>query len=69
MKVEDVSGEGLASRGTTKEEHDLPVSKRLLVEVVIHDDDVTSGVAEALAHRAASIGSEILHGGFVDSGG
>jgi hypothetical protein len=57
VQVEHVARERLTARRTTQQQHDLAVGQRLLVEVVVEDDDVAAFVAEALADRAAGVAS------------
>ena len=68
VKVEDVSGVGLATGGTTEQEGHLAVSHGLLGQVVEDDEGVHAVVAEVLAHGAAGVGSEVLQGSGIGGG-
>ena len=65
MKVEDISGVGLTSRGAAEEEGHLTVGDGLLGEIVVEDHGVLAVLAEPLAHGGAGVGGEELEGGGV----
>lgn len=69
MEVEDVTGVGLTSRGTTEEEGHLAVGYGLLGEIVVEDDGVLAVVAEELSHGGSGVGGEELQGSGVGRGG
>ena len=61
MQVEHVARERLAARRAAQQQHDLAVGQRLLIEVVVHDDDMAALVAQALAHGSAGVARQKLH--------
>ena len=63
VQVEHVARIRLAARRAAKQQRDLAVGPGLLGEVVIDDDGVLAVVHEVLAHRAARVGRDVLHGG------
>src|SRR5690606_374496 len=65
VQVEDVAGIGFATGRTTQQQRDLSVCPRLLGKVVVNDDGVFAAIAEVLAHGAARVRRQILHGGRV----
>ncbi len=67
MEIEDVAGVGLTTRRAAQQERDLPVSPGLLREVVVNDEGVFTVIAEVLAHAAARVGRDELHGRRVGS--
>jgi hypothetical protein len=69
VQVEHVAGECLAARRTAQQQRDLPVGNRLLGEVVVYDQRVFAVFHEELAHRAAGVGRDVLHGGGGGGGG
>jgi hypothetical protein len=60
VKVENVTGVGLTTRGTTEQQRHLTVSDGLLGQIVVDDDSVAAVVTEPLTHGTASEGSEVL---------
>ena len=62
VQVEDVARVGFAARRAAQQERDLAVGPGLLGEVVVDDQRVLAGVAEVLAHRAAGVRGDVLHG-------
>merc|ERR1712226_1484382 len=69
VEVENVTGVGLTSWGSTEQEGHLSVGDGLLGQIVVEDDGVAAIVAEPLAHRAARVGRQVLEGRGVGGGG
>jgi hypothetical protein len=69
VQVEDITGVGLTSRGTTEEQRHLTVSNGLLGQIVIDDNGVAAVVTEPLTHGGTGEGSDVLQGGGLGSGG
>ena len=59
MEVENVTGVGLTSRGTTEQERHLTVGDGLLGEIVVDDDGVLAVVTEVLTHGGTSERSNV----------
>ena len=62
VKVEDITGVRLATRGTAEEEGHLAVRDGLLGKVIVKDDGVHAVVAKVLADGGARVGREELEG-------
>jgi hypothetical protein len=60
VQVENVTGVGLTTRGTTEQQRHLTVSDGLLGKIVVDDDSMAAVVTEPLTHGTASEGSEVL---------
>ena len=63
VQIEDVAGIGLAAGRAPQQQRHLAVRPGLLGEVVVHHQRVLSPVAEILAHGAARVRGDVLHGG------
>ena len=61
--IEDITGVGLTTGGTSEEEGHLSVSDGLLGEIVVDDQGVLAVVSEVLTDGAAGVGSQELEGG------
>ena len=59
VEVENVTGVGLTSRGTTEQERHLTVGDGLLGEIVVDDDGVLAVVTEVLTHGGTSERSNV----------
>jgi hypothetical protein len=60
MEVENIPGEGFASRGTAQKEGKLPISHGVFGEVIVNAKGMPSRIPEVLSHGTASIGRDIL---------
>jgi hypothetical protein len=69
VQVENVTGVGLTTRGTTEQQRHLTVSDGLLGKIVVDDDSVAAVVTEPLTHGTASEGSEVLQRSGLGSSG
>ena len=69
VKVENVTGVGLTTWGTPKEQRHLTVSHGLLGQIVEDDESVHAVVTEELSHGAPGVGSKVLQGGGVRGSG
>jgi hypothetical protein len=69
MQIEHVARVRLAPRRPAKQQRDLPVGPSLLGQVVVDDERILAAVAEVLAHGAAGIRRDVLHGRGFGSGG
>jgi hypothetical protein len=69
VEVENVTGVGLTSRGTTEEQGHLTVGNGLLGEIIVDDDGVAAVVTEPLTHGTTGEGSDVLQGGGLGGGG
>jgi len=67
MKVEDITGVGLATWGTTKQKRHLTVGNSLLGQIIVENDSMLSIVTEILSHGAPSVGSKELQRGRVEA--
>src|SRR5690606_21346 len=65
VQVEHVTRVGFAARRTAQQQRYLAVGPGLLGQVVVNDQGVLAAIAEVLAHGAAGVGSQVLHGGRV----
>ena len=63
VQIEHVAGIGFTAGRTAQQQRDLAVRPGLLGQVVIDDQGVLAAVAEVLAHGAAGVGRDVLHGG------
>src|SRR5690606_36817451 len=62
VQIEHVARIRLAARRTAQEQRDLPIRPGLLRQVVVDDQRVFAVVPEELAHGAARVGRDVLHG-------
>jgi hypothetical protein len=69
VQVEDITGVGLTSRGTTEEQRHLTVCNGLLGQIVVDDNGVAAVVTEPFTHGGTGEGSNVLQGGGLGSGG
>ena len=69
MEVEDVTGVGLTTWGTPKEQRHLTVSHGLLGQIVEDDESVHAVVTEVLTDGAAGVGGQELERGGVGGSG
>lgn len=60
VEVENVTGVGLTTRGTTEQQGHLTVGDGLLGKVIVDDDGVAAVVTEPLTHGTTSEGSKVL---------
>jgi len=63
MQIEHIARIGLAAGRAAQQQRYLAVGPSLLGEVVVHHQRVLAPVAEVLAHGAARVGRDVLHGG------
>ena len=68
VQVEDVTRVGFAARRAAQQQRHLTIGPGLLGQVIIDDQGILATVAEVLTHRAAGVGSQVLHGGGLGSG-
>jgi len=68
VEIENITGVGLTTGGTSEQEGHLAVSDGLLGEIVVNDEAVHSVVAEVLADGAARVGGQELQRGRVGGG-
>ena len=61
MQIEHIAGIGLASGGTLQQQGDLAVSRRLLAQVVIYDENISALIHKEFADSRAGIGRDIQH--------
>jgi len=69
VQVENVTGVGLTTGGTTQKQGHLTVGNGLLGQIVVDDNGVAAVVTEPLTHSATSEGSNVLQGGGLGGGG
>jgi len=69
VEVENVSGVGLTTGGTTQQQGHLTVGDSLLGEIVVDDEGVLAVVTEVLSHGGTGVGGEELKGGGLGGGG
>ena len=67
VQVENVTGVGLTTRGTTQKQRQLTVRHGLLGQIVVHNQGVTSCVTELLADGHSGEGCKVLQTGGVGS--
>ena len=63
VEIEDITGVGLTTGGSSEEEGHLSVSDGLLREIVIDDQGVLAVISEVLTDGAAGVGSQELKRG------
>merc|ERR1719468_400394 len=68
VEVENVTGVGLTTRGTSQQQRHLTVSNGLLGQVVEDDDSVHTVVSEVFTHSAARVRGQILQGSGIRGG-
>ena len=69
VEIENVAGIGFAARRAAQQQRNLTVGNRLFGQIVIDDQRVFTAIAEVFAHRAARVGSDVLHGRRFGRGG
>ena len=69
VEVENVTGVGLTTRGTTEQQGHLTVGDGLLGQVIVGDNGVTAVVTEPLTNGATGERSNVLQGSSLGSGG
>lgn len=69
MEIEDITGVGLTTGGSSEEERHLSVGDGLLGEIVIDNQGVLAVVSEVLTDGAAGVGSQELEGSSLRGGG
>src|SRR5690606_15443137 len=69
VEIEHVTGVGFAAGRTTQQQRHLTIGPGLLGQVVVNDEGVFTAIAEVFAHRAAGVGSDVLHGSRLGSRG
>ena len=69
VQIEDVTGVGLTTGGSSQQKGHLSVGNGLLREIVVDDEAVLARVSEELADGAAGVGSEELQGSSLGGGG
>src|SRR5690606_6084285 len=52
-----------------QQQGNLAIRPGLLGQVVVHDQGVFAAITEVLAHGAARVGGQVLHGGGIGRGG
>src|SRR5437588_2873297 len=60
MQVEDITWVGFTSRGTTNDQRNVAVGLRVLGQVIIDDEGVTSALHDLFTHGASGIRREVL---------
>ena len=69
VEIEDITGVGLTTGGSSEEERHLSVGDGLLGEIVIDNQGVLAVVSEVLTDGAAGVGSQELEGSSLRGGG
>lgn len=69
VEIEDITGVGLTTWGTSEQQGHLTVSNSLLGEIVVDDETVHAVVTEVLTNSAAGVGSQELERCGIGSGG
>lgn len=69
VEVENVTGVGLTTRGTTEQQGHLTVGDGLLGQVIVGDNGVTAVVTEPLTNGATGERSNVLQGSSLGCGG
>ena len=69
VQIEHVAGIRFAARGAAQQQRDLAIGHGLLRQIVIDDERVFTVVHEELAHGAARVRADVLHGGGRRGGG
>ena len=69
VEIEDITGVGLTTGGSSQKERHLSVGDGLLGKIVVDDEAVLGIVSEVLTDSAAGVGSQELEGGSLGSGG
>ena len=69
VEVEDVTGVGLTTGGTSQQQRHLSVGHGLLGQVVEDDDGVHAVVSEVLAHGHTRVGGQVLQGSSIGGSG
>jgi len=68
MEVENISGVGFSTGGSSEEQGHLSVSNGLLGEIVVDNQGVLSVVSEVLSDSASGVGGQELEGSGIRSG-
>mmetsp|Transcript_8630 Transcript_8630/g.10112 ORF Transcript_8630/g.10112 Transcript_8630/m.10112 type:complete len:544 (-) Transcript_8630:157-1788(-) len=63
VKIENITGVGLTTGGSSEEERHLTVGNSLLGQIVVDDEGVLAVVTEELADGTAGVGGQELEGG------
>ena len=69
VEIEDITGVGLTTGGSSQKERHLSVGDGLLGKIVVDDEAVLGIVSEVLTDSAAGVGSQELEGGSLGGGG
>ena len=69
VQVEDVTGVGFATWGTTQQQRHLTVGNGLFRQIVEDDQSVLAVVAEEFTHGASGVGGQELQRGGIRGGG
>jgi hypothetical protein len=69
VEIEDVTGVGLTTGGSSQEEGHLSVGDGLLGKIVVDNEAVLARVSEVLTNGAAGVGSQELERGGLGGGG
>jgi len=69
VEVENVTGVGLTTRGTTEQQRHLTVGDGLLGQVIVGDNGMTAVVTEPLTHSATGERSNVLQRSSLGGGG
>ena len=67
MQIEHIARVGFTSRRTAKQQGYLTIGPGLLGQIVINDQGVLAAIAEVLAHRGASVRSDVLQSSRIGS--
>mmetsp|Transcript_583 Transcript_583/g.947 ORF Transcript_583/g.947 Transcript_583/m.947 type:complete len:334 (-) Transcript_583:939-1940(-) len=69
VKIENITGVGLTTGGSSEEERHLTVGNSLLGQIVVDDEGVLAVVTEELADGTAGVGGQELEGSGFRGGG
>jgi len=69
VEIEDITGVGLTTGGSSEEERHLSVGDGLLGEIVVDNEGVLAVVSEVLTDGAAGVGSQELEGSSLGGSG
>jgi len=69
VQIEDITGVGLTTWGTSEKEGHLTVGNGLLGQIVVDDETVHAVVTEVLTDGAAGVGSQELEGSSIGGSG
>ena len=62
VQIEHVAGISFAARRTAQQQRDFAIRRGVLGKIVVDAERVAARIAEELAHGAAGVGRQILHG-------